>query len=492
MTFFQKNKNIFILLTAIIFLFFDLKHSSLQYSKTPLDGDFANIVLPVSGYQTVLSDPLALRVLIQQEKYPATNRFTAHFLMKVYFDNVPFWFQNIYNPIDSLYASITLAKMLIHIGFSFILSLYLATYFGFSYKKLVVFSAIISPFLIVNGPYYENIAFIDFSITYAFFYTLPIIFLMMIYFPIYKYILGKEDFKKPIFYYLIAFPLILFLVLFGPLNAPLIFLINGILFLFFLNKYWGSNQKSFSIKTVLLIFKDINKTVLYFLILGSILSLYSIYIGLFNTENDWCILPLIARFKVLPVGIYNSFFTTDIGAFWMVFLIIINTFLILTCKPKSKKALFKLYFFLLLFMISYCLLLPFGGCRSYRPFILRHDTFVPNLLVLLFLIAFSSYLAITIFKKQGHIFIYLIFFGSFCFHFLKYDGLPQYTNDNEKKAIWFISQKSYFHQNIEVPYNCPIVSWSRHDNYEQSKNSSLILYKYGITKKAILFKNKLE
>jgi hypothetical protein len=130
MTFFQKNKNIFILLTAIIFLFFDLKHSSLQYSKTPLDGDFANIVLPVSGYQTVLSDPLALRSLIQQEKYPATNRFTAHFLMKVYFDNVPFWFQNIYNPIDSLYASITLAKMLIHIGFLFILSLYLATYFG--------------------------------------------------------------------------------------------------------------------------------------------------------------------------------------------------------------------------------------------------------------------------------------------------------------------------------------------------------------------------
>jgi len=73
MIFFQKNKTTFILLTAIIFLFFDLKHSNLQYSKTPQDGDFANIVLPVSGYQTVLSDPLALRVLIQQEKYPGQD-----------------------------------------------------------------------------------------------------------------------------------------------------------------------------------------------------------------------------------------------------------------------------------------------------------------------------------------------------------------------------------------------------------------------------------
>jgi len=490
MTFFQKHKNTFILLTAFVFFFFDLKHSCLQYSKTPLDGDFANIVLPVSSYQTVLNDPLALRALIQQEKYPATNRFTTHFLMKVYFDNVPFWFQNIYNPIDSLYASITLAKMLIHIGFLFILSLYLATYFGFSFKKLISFSAIISPFLIVNGPYGSNIGFIDFSITYAFFYTLPIIFLMVFYFPIYRYILKKEEFKKPIFYYLFSTPFLLFLVLFGPLNAPLIFIINSFLFLFIIVDSWKIQNRNF-IKTVFLNFKNTNKTVLYFLILGIILSLYSIYIGQFNIENDWCTVPLHERFKVLATGIYNTFLSTDIGAFWMIFLIIVNTFLILLFKPENKKTLVKIYFFLVLFIIVYCFLLPFGGCRSYRPFILRSDTFIPNLVVILFLISLTTYKVINVLKFQQHQIFYIFFFGSFCFYFLKYDHLPEYTNDNEKKALYFLGEKSRTtNQDIEVPFNCPIISWSTYNNFDESKSGSLILYKYGITKKVIRYKYK--
>ena len=490
MSFFQKNKIVIILTISFVFLFFDLKHSNLQYSKTPLDGDFANIVLPVSSYQNVLKDPIGFQALIKQEKYSATNRFTAHFVMKVYFDHVPFWFQKIYNPIESLYASVSLAKLLIHIGFLTVLSLYLATYFGFSFKKLIGFSAIISPFLIVNGPYGGNIGFIDFSITYAFFYTLPIIFLMVFYFPIYRYILKKEEFKKPIFYYLFSTPFLLFLVLFGPLNAPLIFIINSIILLFIIVDSWKIQNSNF-IKTVFLNFKNINKTVLYFLILGIVLSLYSIYIGRFNIENDWCTLPLYERFKVLPTGIYNTFLSTDIGAFWMIFLIIVNTFLILLFKPEDKKTLLTMYFFLVLFIIGYCFLLPFGGCRSYRPLILRSDTFIPNLVVILFLISLTTYKVINVLKVQKHQIFYLFFFSTFCFYFLKYDHLPEYTNDNEKKALYFLAQKSKTsNQNIEVPFNCPIISWSLYNNFDESKNGSLILYKYGITKKVIRYKNK--
>lgn len=491
MSFLQKNRNIIILTIAFVFLFFDLKHSTLQYSKTSLDGDFTNIVLPVSSYQNVLNDPIGFQALIKQEKYSATNRFTAHFVMKVYFDHVPFWFQKIYNPIESLYASVSLAKFLIHIGFLSVLSLYLATYFGFSFIKLIGFSAIISPFLIVNGPYGGNIGFIDFSITYAFFYTLPIIFLMLFYFPIYKYILGKEDFNYPTPYILIGSPFLLFLVFFGPLSAPLLFLINGILLLFFLLKEWEKNDKKFEISTITLTFKQLNKIVLYFLLLGIFLSFYSFYIGTFNVENDWCNVPLVDRFKVLPTGIYNTFLSTDIGAFWMIFLIIINTFLILLFKPEDKKTLLKMYFFLVLFVMGYCFLLPFGGCRTYRPFILRSDTFIPNLVVILFLISLTTNKVINVLKVQKHQIFYLFFFSTFCFYFLKYDHLPEYTNENEKKALYFLAQKSKTsNQDIEVPFNCSIISWSLYNNFDESKNGSLILYKYGITKKVIRYKNK--
>jgi hypothetical protein len=60
------------------FLFLDLNQSKLQYSKTPLDSDFANIVLPDSSYRAVLKDPIGLQALLKKEKYSATNEFTAH------------------------------------------------------------------------------------------------------------------------------------------------------------------------------------------------------------------------------------------------------------------------------------------------------------------------------------------------------------------------------------------------------------------------------
>jgi hypothetical protein len=490
MSFLQKNSNTIILTIAFVFLFFDFKHSTLQYSKTPLDGDFANIVLPVSSYQEVLNDPFGLKALCKQEKYSATNRFTAHYVMKVYFDHVPFWLQKIYNPIESLFASVTLAKMLIHLGFLSILSLYLASYLGFTFKRFIIFTAILSPFLIVNGPYGGNIGFIDFSMTYAFFYTLPIIFLMLFYFPIYRYILGKEDFKNPIPYILIGSPFLLFLVFFGPLSAPLLFLINGVLLLFFLFQAWKNNDKKCELSTITLTFKQLNKIVLYFLLLGIFLSFYSFYIGTFNVENDWCTVPLVDRFKVLPIGIFKTFFSIDLGALLFILFILVNFYIVIKHKPEMKLQIFTLLAFIGLFVICYCLLLPFGGCRSYRPYILRSDTFVPVLTVLLFLLPLSSFLVVSILKKRKQLYTYLFFFGALSIYFLSADKLPEYTNDKEKKALYFLAHEDEKHKNnIEVPYDCTIVSWTLYDNFEQSKNSSLILYKYGITKNVVLFKN---
>jgi hypothetical protein len=105
--FLELHKKAVFIAFALLFLLFDIQYSVLQYTKAPIDGDFANIVLPDENYKQILKDPMGINMLVNQEKHPATNRFTAHFVMKSYFDNVPFWFQKIVSPIDSLYASIT-------------------------------------------------------------------------------------------------------------------------------------------------------------------------------------------------------------------------------------------------------------------------------------------------------------------------------------------------------------------------------------------------
>ena len=489
--FLELHKKAVFIAFALLFLLFDIQYSVVQYTKAPIDGDFANIVLPDENYKQVLKDPMGINMLVNQEKHPATNRFTAHFVMKSYFDNVPFWFQKIVSPIDSLYASITLAKLFIHLGFLSILGFYLASFIGFSWKKFTLFLVLISPFLIVSGQYRGNIGFIDTAVTYSFFYTLPLIPLLLLYFPIYKTILTNKALKYPLLYASFGIPTLFLLVFFGPLSAPLILLLNTFILLYFLIENKKNHLQLNWFSLVVLTLRNFNRAILLIVFLGSILSLYSLYVGSFNSENNFCELTISERYQALPIGMLQTFLSIDLGALLWVLFIGVNLYIIHKQKVVGAPIILKLSFYFLLFALCYCLLLPLGGCRTYRPFILRSDTFVPLLVGLLFLLILTSYVVLNHLKNKAFK-IYLFFFAFCSLYFMFSDTLPRDTNANEKKALHYLATKAaQGKENITLPIDCTVLSWTLISEYEQSKNASYLLYKLNILKRPTVFKNKM-
>jgi hypothetical protein len=179
------------------------------------------------GMQKYLEDPLGKSAIIHKERYGATNRFAAHYVMHHYFYHVPLLLQKFTNPIESVYLSITIAKLFIHMLFLALIGYFAASLNGFSFYKWILGMLIISPFLITHGPFQNYFCFLDKTITYAMFYTLPLCALMVYYIPIYHYSYLKKQ-KLPAWLLLIYIPVSLFLVTFGPLTAPLMIIINGL------------------------------------------------------------------------------------------------------------------------------------------------------------------------------------------------------------------------------------------------------------------------
>jgi len=466
----------------------DLMHSRLQYSKTPLDGDLPAIVMPDNSYKTVLEDPIGYQAIFKGKKYAATNRFTAHYITYLYFNNVPIWFQNFLNPIESIYASIVFIKILMHLGFLIMISLYAIVIAKLEINRLWIGMFVLTPFLIVSGNYGTTISFIDPSITYAIFYTLPVIALLIFYFPLFKIFVSSN--KKP-FSGWVLIPWLIFqfiIVFFGPLTAPTIIIISLFYLLYCSINYLRLKEKSLKLRNVINTFISSNPILFIFTFSGLFFGFYSICLGNFNIENDWCQKTLFERYCDLPKGIIKTFFDFSKGGAWLITLFLINTLLLYYYEGKTK--IYYSTLFLILFLLAYSLLVPFGGCRSYRPFILRNDVSLPMITLLLIFITQTTIRIFYLLK--GRIFLfYLTFFVFIGIKFIDEDKLPLYTNDQEKKSLYFIKKESERNNlKIIVPYEQPIVSWNKIDSFYKSTLSAEFLYRLKITDKCILYKNK--
>ncbi|HFA51149.1 MAG TPA: hypothetical protein ENJ95_19230, partial [Bacteroidetes bacterium] len=180
----MTNRN----LTCILFLLLtiDAAYSFYQHYQMPLDGDLAKIVLPVKEYKKVLDDPFGLNVLLRAESYPAPNRFFAHASMLAYFKNVPLLLQKFTNPLDSIYLSCAIAKTGIQLFLIWLLARYISGEKNIFRKNFLLAAILITPLFQTNG-YNISMGIIDKSITYTFFYALPLGLLLLFFLPFYKY-----------------------------------------------------------------------------------------------------------------------------------------------------------------------------------------------------------------------------------------------------------------------------------------------------------------
>lgn len=474
---------------AITVIAIDLNHSILQYSLSPLDGDFSAIVNPGGSYKSVLDDPIGKEAILNGVHYPATNRFTAHFSTYLYFNYIPKFLQLWYAPIDSIYASITVIKTLMHIGFLVVIALYAQLLLG-GKKFFWIFGAtLLSPLLIAHGEF-GMIAFLDASITYAMFYTLPLLVILYFYLPVLRLFLKKEKTEFSIIVLLTLTFIQFFLVLFGPLGAPVVFLISCcFLFSLILNSIIKNSSFSFK-KVTSQILLNTPKTVIFLAFTGVVFSLYSIFLGSFNSENDWCQLSLQQRFSALPKGIQETFFDFSKGGAWLTFLVLFNGVSLLIFDKEWR---YKTGFFLgvlLLFIVIYCFLVPFGGCRSYRPNMLRSDVSLPMISFMLVFIIYST-LRIFILSKSWLGFVYFIGYVSISAVFFDKDILPEYTNKQEKEALLFIQNESKKgNTQIVVPIQCPIIAWGKIEIFQHSRLNANFLLKMNVVNRNIRYKNQ--
>lgn len=466
---------------TIIFLFVEIISTCYIYSKKRLDGDIATIVLPIGSNQEVLKDPFGLQAAIHHKKYSGPNRWFCHQSMRVLFIQVA----NTYNLfIKDKVLSIYLANMTGYLVAHLLLFFALFLYASVLTKKLNINALFV---IITIIPFFHGSIFskwvmlVDNSVTYTIFYTFPLAIALLYFYPFYKSIVLKQLFWRP--YHWLGWIFLAYIVAFSsPFNPVIGILVSVGIFLF----YWRENFSRQSINNfplrILKSLMQIPPHYFIFLFLFSLMCLYAIYVGTFNIEN--VTLPLNERYKIFFQFLPSYFISVPflVVAFTTLYALEISSWETLLEEQRRQ---IKVLCFLIIIMLVYVFLIPFGGYRSYRPEILRGDITMPLTVVLVVICSTSMLFSWENFKsKPSKKYLATLLFTGVLFW--SPDKFNISNNKKQKEYLYKLSQ----HEGKEpllLPKDETIISWSTFDTPEQGYYISKFLEERGITKGFVPF-----
>ena len=164
------------------FLLLDVGYSFLQHYFMPLDGDLATSVLisEYSAYKPLMNDPFGFGIIARDTSWPNPNRFFGHWFLSVYMRHVPLILQAFASPINSVYLACAIIKTLIQVAFIYLLAGYISGKWNAYNRQFILAAILITPLLQASG-YNSYMGIIDQSITYTFFYALPLCLLLLFY-----------------------------------------------------------------------------------------------------------------------------------------------------------------------------------------------------------------------------------------------------------------------------------------------------------------------
>jgi len=182
-----------------------------------------------------------------------------------------------------------------------------------------------------------------------------------------------------------------------------------------------------------------------------------------------------------------KYFTTSIGFSLFVLIIAVNTFIIRKqfYTPEGKTVL-KGFKWVVIFAIFYLFLLPLGGYRPYRPYSIRHDTFIPVMIALLFLYGISTYFLLNNLRlgfRKGYL-------AGLVLVFAFYTIADHIKNDDfikERAGLELISKTEG--QIIQLPHDYKVMSWLPFSDPLQSEFNSELLKFWRITSEKKLYFN---
>ena len=438
----------------LAFLLWDLSYSYYQYSKEQLDGDLQESILPSEGYSTLYSSPFGAKAIFENKSYPNTNRFFGHYTLKTVFTHGVWSLQNFTNPVDSVFMAAAISKLIFHFFLLFLLAACVTGYFRMFSFNFVLAMALITPLIQVQG-YAPIMGITDTSITYVFFYSFPSIFLMLVTLPfVFVKIHSKYLFKSiPII--VIYFLASLVANFSGPLNPGSILIFFLVLFSFHLYKQSTVQSGAFFHRFWKAVY-GLPGYFWMFVVPVCFVALYSFYLGTYNQNNELYQKSLAEMYLLLPEGIKMQFFE-KIG-YTLVFTILLINYIIIKRKVKSDytRRILQAYRFVLIFAIIYILLLPLGGFRDYRPYILRSDSIIPITLSIFFLFGISTMVVLKFLKKKQLV-LYSLVLVSFLAILQQHDQV-KVENEKEKQALHILNES----QDDVVVFSddFTIVSWN--------------------------------
>jgi len=441
-----------------LFLLADLAYSFWQFMQLPLDGDLAWLVAPTPHYTPVLRDPLAAGLWSDPTPYASPNRFFAHGSVKAYFDHVPRWLQAFLEPIPSLYVSAALAKTLMQAALIALLAGYTAPK-GRTLPWLLA-AALLTPFFQTNG--YYTIGIIDHAVSYAFFYALPMVLLLVYGLPWLRSWCRYGHLQLPVYQQVLLAALAGVIALHGALGAPVLILVHlGLIG----RTLWNS--------------PDSLRQLPWPLIGWAVgLCLYSLYIGRFSAENPVAPPSLIQRYGLLAQGLWQMM-TEKLGL-----PVLVGSTLalyLIARQTEGSQALRRIFVLVVVMIILYLLLLPLGGYRPYRPLILRRDTFLPVTLALIFLYARTA-LFLLAHRRSWKLIAGLTGVGLF---FTLADGPGLGRNHCEQKALNQLTNATA--SPLQLPADCTVLSWQLIRRPEDSEYQARMLQRWRITKEKIRY-----
>lgn len=476
----KKQKLLILLLVA--FLLGDSVYSFLQYYYTPLDGDIAGGVVPNFEVQQILNDPFGFHMLSLGDKHVNPNRFFGHLFFKEYMGQVPLWLQNFTDPITSVYLACALLKTTIHLVVIFILAGLVSGTNNLLDKKFLTVAALLVPLIQANG-YWGHMGINDKATTYCFFYALPMVLLMLYFAPLYKIVYKNETEVFGLAKSILLISLAVILPLTGPLNPAIALIISGLIGVHYLYNF-NKLPNSFTLNSLPALLRKLPIPVYLFLIPICLVSLYSLFLGKYDSNYSTEAIPVAERYLKLPLGIYYQI-SQSLGV--PLLLIIIGTNVYMIKKkyptPEGQKIIGTLNW-IGIFSLIYLVLLPLGGYRPYRLYILRYDTFMPITIALLYFYALSTFFLIKNMELQTRK-VYMIGLVAFFAIYMNSDKLKTKEYYSERKALEFLAQSP--DKVTLLPIGCNVMSWETFPDPSLSENNAILLKRWNITKEIKLY-----
>jgi hypothetical protein len=461
---------------ALLLLLLDLTYVFYQQYHGPIDGDLTATVLPSPEYSDVLHDPFGLKILLHNAHFAGAGSFVFFWTVSNYFKTTPFFFQLFASPIDSIYLSCALAKIVVLALFIYLLSVYISGQYKIFNKNFLLAAVLIIP-LFQTGGYCWVMGVIDPSTVGFFGYSFAMLLVVAFFLPFFMSLFYE---RKLQFSYLTTVLLLLFALInifLSILNGPLMILICS----FMLMEQWRqamvANKSIRLTERILISLKQLPRNSIYGLIFITVFSLYHFYIATNNLESANYQIPLWQRYTRLPYGILHTFGSKPFVM--LLTMITINVIVIRKRTDLVAQKILRLLVWIGIFSFIIIVTLPLGGYRFYRPEIIRRDAIIPVTIALIGFYGLSTFYVLkNITIQHKRIYLYMVIIPLVHFALVNTYNMPD--NSCEKSALMQLAASK--EKIVLLDQDCTIMSWFKVTDYKESKTNAQMFKYWNITR----------